>query len=40
MEKFDLSTLSEIEKEKQELDALSIEDMLKRIDSMIPEIKD
>lgn len=40
MEKFDLSTLSEIEKEKEELDALSIEDMLKRIDSMIPEIKD
>lgn len=40
MEKFDLSTLYKIEKEKQELDALSIEDMLKIIDSMIPEIKD
>jgi hypothetical protein len=40
VEKFDLSTLYKIEKEKQELDALSIEDMLKIIDSMIPEIKD
>jgi hypothetical protein len=35
VERLDLSTLYEVEKEKQELDALSIEDMLKKIDEKI-----
>jgi len=40
MERLDLSTISNIEKEKEELDSLSVKDMLNKIDEMIPEVKE
>jgi len=40
MERLDLSTISNIEKEKKELDSLSVKDMLNKIDEMIPEVKE
>lgn len=40
MERLDLTTLFKLEKEKQDLDSLSIKDMLIKIDEMIPEGKE
>jgi hypothetical protein len=40
MKRLDLTTLSKIEKEKEELDSLSIKDMLNKIDETIPEEKE
>jgi hypothetical protein len=40
MERMDLTTLFEIEKQKEELDSLSIKDMFNKIDETIPEEKE
>jgi hypothetical protein len=36
MERLDLSTISNIEKEKEELDKLSIQDFWERLDLLVP----